>query len=77
MNVLFCFAAVLLMCSEGVVFLLSRVLSFVLRVLWEGELPFKILGIQRKRIAVNLSFHSCVYLAFEAVVSFSIASYFY
>ena len=56
MNVLFCFAAVLFICSVGVVFLLSRGLGFVLRVLWEGELPSKILGILLKRIAVNLAF---------------------
>ena len=66
MNVLFCFAAVLFICSVGVVFLLSRGLGFVLRVLWEGELPFKILGTQRWRIAVNLSFPSSIYFAFEA-----------
>ena len=66
MNVLFCFAAVLFICSVGVVFLLSRGLGFVLRVLWEGGLPFKILGIRRWRIAVNLSFPSSVYFAFEA-----------
>ena len=32
-----CFAAVLLICSGGVFFLLSRILSSVLRVLCEGS----------------------------------------
>ena len=78
MNVLFCFAAVLFICSGGVVFSSQQGSEFCAQGSVWRELPFKILDIQRKRIAVNLSLHSsCVYFAFEAVVSFSIASDFY
>ena len=77
MNVLFCFAAVLFICSGGVVFSSQQGSEFCAQGSVWRELPFKILGIQRRRIAVNLSFHPCVYFAFEAIVSFSIAPFFY
>ena len=56
MNVLFCFAAMLFICSVGVVFPPQQGSEFCAQGSVWGELPSKILGILLKRVAVNLAF---------------------